>query len=134
MSMTDDDLAIRQALLEPAPAAPHVNGTAPKGPRIQRTEVWRELEAPYEGFRIKFWFDHPAGLMNGLDDGARINEAVATILLEHNGWEDDQGVLPQPSDPAFMERVPTHLLVATLAVVRIATTTLPNSVTQTRRR
>jgi len=130
--MTDAEFAIHPVVAPPA--ASQANGTAPPGPKIPRTELWRELPEPYQEFRLKFWFDHPAGIMANLDGDDAINQAVARVFLEHNGWQDDQGVLPPPSDPEFVNRCPTHLLVTAFGMVRQATTTLPNSMTQTRRR
>jgi hypothetical protein len=66
---------------------------------------------------------------------AEIQGRMAAIVLEHNGWPDEDGlVLPQPSDPAFWDRLEQHLsnIVSQMAIE--APSQLPNSLLPTRRR
>lgn len=138
--MTEDAALYGAPTALVAPAVPVTNGAAepaparPTGPRIRRLEEWQELPEPYEGFKLRFWVNYPQRLVLNLDSEEAIRAAVREIMLEHNGWQDDEGELPQPHDPAFIERCPTHLFTAAFGLVRQAATTLPNSLQPTRRR
>lgn len=131
------------------PAAP----PRPSGPRIPRQalEEWLDLPAPYEGFRIRAWVGYPQRLFTDLpaidpdaDEATQavqarqaqdhLRDVLKRVLLEHNGWQDDDGELPQPTTDAFYDRCPTHLFNTALAVVRQAATTPPNLPPRTRRR
>lgn len=156
--MTEDTAPYQHstALAEPAPV---VNGYAepapvprPTGPRIPRQalEEWLDLPEPYQGFRIRAWVGYPQRLFTdlpevdaedeaernaqGLRAQAALRDTLKQIFLEHNGWQDDEGELPQPQADAFYARCPTHLFNTTLAVVRQAATTPPNLPPRTRRR
>lgn len=122
--------AVEPPVAPPAPVVP----LRPVGPRIQRAEEWLDFPAPYTGFRIRAWTDYPKRLFDGVTTEDQIEVVLQQVLLEHNGWQDDEGELPQPTDPAFYARVGTNLLTTTVAVVRQAATTPPNLPPLTRRR
>lgn len=137
---------------------PPANGYEPPppprlmGPRIPRQalEEWLDLPEPYQGFRIRAWLGYqqrlftsiPAVTAEDADEQraqletakAQLRAALKQILLEHNGWQDDEGELPQPHDDAFYERCPANLFNTTLALVRQAAETPPNLPPRTRRR
>ena len=109
------------------------------------------MPEPYTGFRIRAWVGYPQRLFSDLPTvdpdadpaqqaaqaqaaEAQLRAALRQILLEHNGWQDDDGELPPPTTDAFYARCPTHLFNTTLAVVRQAATTPPNLPPRTRRR
>ena len=133
-----------------------------QGPRIPRRELW--LDVPeYPGFRAKMWANHPQRLARDLQskDVERIASALSAIVLEHNGWCDEEG---DPYPPAgelreiaesvtedgpdgapitrtvnrieypFYEAIPTELAVLLIVLINEAATTLPNSLLRTRRR
>jgi hypothetical protein len=88
-------------------------------PRVER---WADVP-DYPGYRVKLWINHPRRLRDafappeGIDDlageelegyvaerKAGIEQALAAIVLEHNGWPDSNGdVMPQPSMPGFWD-------------------------------
>jgi hypothetical protein len=114
--------------------APPPPPPAPLGPMIPRIEEWGTLPEPYQEFRLRYWKNFPQRLLRDMQTEDELKAAAKSIFLEHNGWRDDEGELPQPTDPAFVERCPTHLFVTAFGVVRSAATTLPNSLQPTRRR
>lgn len=66
---------------------------------------------------------------------AEVQGHMAAIVLEHNGWPDEDGnVLPQPSDPVFWDRLEQHLSNVVSQMALEAPGLLPNSVLPTRRR
>lgn len=122
-------------------------------PRIER---W--LDVPdYPGYRVKLWVNYPRHLRSTLTtqdlEGAeglegeelaayaaelkaKLEGVLAAIVLEHNGWPDEDGnVLPQPSTPGFWDLVPDqHLANIVMTLAREAPSLLPNSPLPTRRR
>jgi hypothetical protein len=90
---------------EPAPP--------PAGPRLPRREAWADLpEDAYPGFKVKFWVNYPKRLQAELRSGdeQRIDKALRQIVLEHNGWCDEDGKpYPQASAQAFWETIPDEL-------------------------
>jgi hypothetical protein len=115
-------------------------------PRIER---W--LDVPdYPGYRVKLWINYPRHLRaaltpedleqaEGLEGEeldayaaelkAKLEGILAAIVLEHNGWPDEEGnVLPQPSTPGFWDQVPDqHLANIVMTLAREAPAQLPNS-------
>ncbi len=103
------------------------------GPRITPLAEWIELPAEaYPGFKVKIRSNFPQRLANEIasGDSARAVAALQAIVLEHNGWCDEDGVpLPPASDPGFWEHpgLPTHLAVTVLSLVNQVASTPPNS-------
>ena len=133
-----------------------------QGPRIPRRELW--LDVPeYPGFRVRMWANYPQRLARDLQskDAALIGAALSQIVIEHNGWCDEEG---NPYPPAserrvaiesvaedgpdgesitrtvnrveypFFDAIPTELAVVLVVLVNEAAATLPNSLLRTRRR
>lgn len=119
-------------------------------PRIER---W--LDVPdYPGYRVKLWINYPRHLRSafqlpeGLEDlegdaleavvserKALVEQAMAAIVLDHNGWPDQDGnVLPHPTDPTLWELIDQHLMNVVLALAFQAPSQLPNSLLPTRRK
>ena len=132
------------------------------GPRLPRREVWVDLpQEEYPGFRIKLWINYPQfwdGDLRGAtvagaeqaqpgEDApleawkayseareASMRRAMGRVVLEHNGWLDFDGeTLPQPSDPAFWERIPTELAAVVIALQQQQAAALGNSIRRQRR-
>ncbi len=107
------------------------------GPKLPgRREVWLELPAPYDGHKFKMWVNFPGSVgedLNGASDDL-MYAAIGQVVVEHNGWRDDLGTLPPPSEPAFWRRIPQELAVTIISLVRLETQKLPNSVTRSRQR
>lgn len=134
----------------------------PVGPRLPRREVWVDLPEEYPGFRFKLWVNAPQRVWNTiasagkeqaplLDDATpeqiaaykAAADAVTTattaalqkIVLEHNGWLDDEGQpFPPAADAGFWEAIPTELGGLVMASAQRAMGNLPNSLAPKRRR
>lgn len=95
-----------------------------------RREDWVDMPSEYPGFKLRIWKNHPAYLVEDLPKQSN-HEAKAVlkrIVLEHNGWGDEEGyVLPQPDDDEFWRRISNEQLAMILVVVQRAAVTLPNS-------
>lgn len=96
----------------------------PRGSRIANRTVWLDLAEPFDNLQIKAWLDYPrevAVLWTPIDGETTAERGRRTILasretfLEHRGrdngepWEDEDGVLPPPTEQEFWERIPTPL-------------------------
>jgi hypothetical protein len=102
----------------------------PTGPRIPRTLEWLDLPDDYEGFRFRVWVTYPGKLNTELRSGDqdRMRAALGLIVVEHNGWLDQDGnLLPGASDPAFWDALPDELAAAMIVLVTERTSRLPNS-------
>lgn len=128
------------------------NGTAPAGelpvatpgPRMPKRLRWIDLpsvdnsgEEAYPGFRVKLWVNYPAALLNEIRSGEhpRVKAALQKIVLEHNGWCDDEGTPFPPTDAEdFWEVVPTELAAIVISYIQTETVKLPNSMLQERQR
>jgi hypothetical protein len=122
-------------------------------PRIER---WVDVD-DYPGYRVKLWVNYPRHLKSAFEpldpdeveslEGedlerfiaerkAKVEEALAAIVLEHNGWPDEAGnVLPPPQAAGFWDAIPDqHLANVVLRLAVNAPSQLPNSRQPTRRR
>jgi hypothetical protein len=136
----------------PAPAAVSGQRSTLTPPRIER---W--LDVPdHPGYRVKLWINYPRILrdafkpidpdeLEGMDEETleqfgtekknQVMDALAAIVLEHNGWPDEDGnVLPQPTDPTIWDRADQHLANVVIVLARQAPSQLPNSLSPTKRR
>lgn len=107
-------------------------------PRVIRRVVWLPLNDAecYPGFEIKAWLN-PSHMQRRLGDvasGDRASEFIKLVVLEHNGWVDEDGEpYPPANEPAFWDAIPMHLAVRTITVVNEALTSLPNSISAAKR-
>ena len=122
--------------------APHQNGSAPRAPR--RT-AWVDMPDEYqvddegkpvaEGQRMRFrmWLNFPQRILTEIQSGdqERSGAALRQIVLEHNGWWENDEPLPPADDPDFWQAISTNLAVAMLAVIGRESAKIPNSLTRT---
>lgn len=122
----------------------------PAGPRAMRRERWIDLpsDGDYAGFKFRVWVNHPTQLMidvmgdktegeTDTDVEARRTRALGRMILEHNGWrdEDDKPYPPANEPDRFWAAIPTELAASMMALIRAEVGKLPNSLApQTRRR
>jgi hypothetical protein len=107
------------------------------GPRIPRRDAWVEVPDPYEGFRVKLWVNYPRRFLEDIQSGesARIKDALCKIVLEHNGWCDEEGApLPPASTPDFWDAIPDELAGALIALLNEEGQRLPNAIAQRTKR
>lgn len=131
------------------------------GPRLPRREVWVDLPEEYPGFKFKMWVNAPQRVWNTIASAAKVSPlvddatpeqivahaaaaaattaavtaALQKIVLEHNGWLDDEGQpFPPASDAAFWEAIPTELGGVVMASAQLAMGDLPNSLPPRKRR
>lgn len=100
------------------------------GPRIPRREKWIDLPDEYAGFRARVWLNFPQRLKAEFQSGEQERQAAALskIVLEHNGWCDEEGVpFPPAADPAFWDAVPDELAACVLILLDQEMAKLPNS-------
>ena len=112
------------------------------GPRMPRRTLWVDLpeKAPdgsdaYPGFKVRVWVNFPARFAEQLKVGTAEEKAAVLrrIVLEHNGWCDDEGTPFAPADdPAFYEQIPTELAVLIVVAIQEAMVRFPNSLLPTR--
>ena len=117
------------------------NGTAAataSGPRVHRREVWADLPVEaaesYPDFRVKLWANFRRSLLDEITSGDndRVSIALRRIVLEHNGWCDEDGQpYPSASDAAFWDAIPTELATLIVIVIQREATRLPNSLLRT---
>lgn len=92
--------------IDPGPAGTYA------GPQIPRREMWLALPGDYSDFRVRIWRNFPQRLKADLrsGDGEKVMAAMTRIVLEHNGWRDEDGnPYPPASEPAFWEAIPDEL-------------------------
>lgn len=83
------------------------------GPRIMRLVRWCDVPE-YEGFQYKAYLNFPQRLLLDVQSGdaERSKAALKKIILEHNGWCDEEGnPFPPATDDAFWDEIPTHLAI-----------------------
>lgn len=105
--------------------------------RIPRREKWLALPEEYPGLQVRVWVNCPYRELRGMDSGdpEEMKAALLKIVLEHNGWCDQDGQpFPPASDPAFWEDIPTELAATVIALVQAEAKQLPNSILSPRRR
>lgn len=111
----------------PAPPAPPAVVAAPvasgaptgSGPRIPHIVEW--LDVPeYPGFRARCWINPTRRLAGELNSGdvARVRAVLRELVLEHNGWCDDEGhPLPPAQEDGFWDELGVHLLGCLIAAI-----------------
>lgn len=126
-----------------APTEPPIAGHPLPGPRMPRRTLWLNLPetAPdgseaYPGFKVRVWVNFPARLAEDLKTGTEDEKAAVLrrIVLEHNGWCDDEGnPFPPAGDPEFYRAIPTELAVLVVVAIQEGMSSFPNSLLATRR-
>jgi hypothetical protein len=136
----------------PAAGSPPATGPAPNGGAallpVPRRTAWvpeenddrpeaRAFAEAYPGMRVRLWINYPkrlqaeispAGVEDADERERRAREALKKIVLEHNGWADEDGAaLPPPSDDGFWETIPDELAAGLVLLVLRAPSRLPNS-------
>lgn len=118
----------------PAPRTRVVESpSGPGGPRAPRREVEVLIEG-YPGFAAWVWANYPQRLRDDLTsaDGERIRAALLRLVVEHNGWCDEEGTpYPPASDPAFWDAIPTELSLLLGRAIREAPSVYPNFLAST---
>lgn len=129
---------VQSAIRDVAASHSSTNGTGKKPPQVRRREAWIELPGDYEGFRYRAWVNHPHSLIMQAKYAA--NDALQTlafcqIVLEHNGWRNEDGdEYPPANTPEFWEQIPDELAGAVILGVEQEKEKLPNLMRQLNRR
>jgi len=118
---------------ELVPSRPDVSAR-PGAPRVGRRENWIEIPDPtYQGFQFRVWVNYPQKYEDMLRSGdeEKMHAALTTIILEHNGWLDEEGApYPPANDAEFYKQIPTELLAVMLTLVRQESARLSNLLMQ----
>ncbi len=98
--------------------------------------MWVALPEEYPGFQIQVWVNAPKRVVDSLADGEDGARAMLTkCVTAHNGWLDEDGeTLPQPTEAAFWDAIPTELATLIITLYQEAVFALPNSVLARKRR
>jgi hypothetical protein len=108
-------------------------------PSFEKRTKWAELPAPYKGWYVNLWLNHPAEFADAaesFDVDVKIG-ALGRIFMEHNDWPDPTApgeVLPATSDPEFWKRLPDEVLGIMIALLQAEKERVPNSIRQNSRR
>lgn len=124
---------------EPQAAAP--NGYRHNGPRIPRKTEWFVLPDEFgqtdPPMRVKVWVTYPRRLIDDIRSGEldRQKPALQQIVLEHNGWIDEDGEpLPPANTDEFWDQVPDIIAGAVIAIVTVEVGKAAASVMRKQRR
>lgn len=109
----------------------------PVGPRLPRDEEWWDVEG-VPGFAVRLWANFPTALWRQAIGVAvttdQQREAMRQIVLEHNGWLDEDGEPYPAADAAeFYDTIPNRLLLHLVRTIQTAQGTLPDFQKPTRR-
>lgn len=143
---------------------PSTNGVAgalaapPSPSKLTAPRIERWVDVPdYPGYQVRLWVNYPRALKSAFspldpdeveklegdeldrfvaERKAQVEQALAAIVLEHNGWPDEEGnALPPPQTQGFWDDMPDqHLMNVVLSLAVNAPSQLPNSLLPTRRR
>lgn len=131
----------------------------PNGYQFSRRFEWVNLdEQVYPGMQFKMWVNFPKKLDIDMSSGEvdRVANALATIVVEHNGWRDfDNNLYAQPNvytertvfeeddqgnktsrivqDYPFWDEIPDEIAQLIIVQLHIAVQKLPNSAIQSYR-
>jgi hypothetical protein len=105
---------------------------------MPKRTLWVDLpeKAPdgsdaYPGFKLRVWVNFPSRLAEDLKAGSTPEATAAAlrrIVLEHNGWCDDEGNPFPPADaPDFYESLPQELGLLIALAINEAMARFPNS-------
>lgn len=100
-----------------------------RGTLIPRNEEWMRLPEPYENMLLLMWVDFPKRLARAIDSRQEqeVLQAAKRIILGHNSWEDDEGILPDPGKDEFWERLAPRITVQVIRSIIRVMIKLPNS-------
>jgi len=106
--------------------------------QVARRVRWLSLndDETYPGFEIKVWLNpsHAQRRLMDVAEGDRVTAFIKLIVLEHNGWADEDGeAFPPASEPAFWDAIPTELGIRIVGAINEALTQLPNSISAAKR-
>lgn len=119
------------------------NGQArPRGPQIPKKIEWISLPEEYgtdPPMQVRIWVTYPRKYIDEIRSGdpARLKEGMRKIVLEHNGWIDEEGEPMPPADsidPDFWDVCPDVIAAAVLALITVEAGKGAASVMRTRRR
>ena len=100
-------------------------------PKVQRREKWITIkDEAYEGFEFRIWVNYPQRLDLEIrsTDEDKIRAALKQVILEHNGWLDEEGnPYPPSTTDEFWKQIPNELAAVVLALMRMEAARLPNS-------
>jgi hypothetical protein len=112
------------------------------GPRMPKRTLWVDLpettpdgDVAYPGFKVRVWVNFPARFAEQLKTGTEEEKAgvLRRIIVEHNGWCDDEGhPFPAADDPAFYQELPQELASLILYSIVEAMNRFPNSLLRMR--
>lgn len=111
----------------------------PRAPRVERRIKWVDVPTSnYRGFKIRIWTNFPQRLLDqatGTTDEEEAAAMMSRIVLEHNGWRDeDDNVFPPTNDPAFWSDIPFELRNAITAIVIREASELPTLIREQKKR
>jgi hypothetical protein len=117
-----DDLVVRQ------PREERINPSG-RGTMFDKNEEWIRLPEPYEDKFLLMWVDFPRKLAREVDsrEEGRVLAAAKKIILGHNSWADEEGILPHPGDDDFWERLAPRVTVHVIRSIIRVMIKLPNS-------
>jgi hypothetical protein len=140
--------SIPSAVPEPPPVSTGL-------PNIHRREEWIDLEeTEYPGYKFLMWANYPKKIELALTsrDEPKVLEALAQIVLRHNGWrdfdgeeysqpsvwredevEDEDGNKVKKKVYPFWEEIPDEVSQLIIVKIHIQTQKLPNSVAESYR-
>lgn len=105
--------------------------------RLPHREVWLDVPG-YEGFKVKMWANYPQRLLDDLTgaDVPAMEAALLRVVLEHNGWGNEEGEpFPPANEAAFWDAIPTELAAILLVLAtQEVVSHYPNSLFAKRRR
>lgn len=116
-----DHLIVRQERVE--------RTSTGRGTMIPMNEEWIRLPAPYDNMLLLMWVDFPRQLARKVDsrEEQEILRAARRIVLGHNSWEDEDGILPDPGTDEFWDRLAPRILVHVIRCIIRVMIKLPNS-------
>lgn len=99
------------------------------GTAIPRTEEWMALPEPYSNMLVLLWVDFPPKLAKQIDsrDQNQVMAAAKRIVIGHNSWADEDGMLPHPGTDEFWERLAPRLQIHVIRSILRGMIRLPNS-------
>lgn len=112
-------------------------GAVERAGRVTKRTRWVDLpQEEYPTWKVYLWVNFPAGLLEDIRSGdeSKAREALRRIVLEHNGWQDEEGEELVPADHEdFYRVIPTEVLGCLMALIQQECAKLPNSLLATRR-
>lgn len=140
MAAVQQDVDNERSYSIPDPPAPKPEGPSLRG---RRKEKWVIVHAEdYPGFAIKIWVNHPRYLAQDFRhiDATIQKTALNKVILEHNGWLDEEDkLIPQPNqelepgEPDFWDVIPDELAALLFSLITLESSELSFSTVAERR-